>query len=200
MPFNVNDIRQQFTAGGARPNLFEISMPFPTAAGADAGAAASKLTFMAHGAQIPGADFATIEVPYFGRQIKMPGNRTFVEWTPTVYNDEDFLIHNALNTWMNSINSHVSNVRSPIAVSTTGYCTNADVIHYSKAGDVIKRVTLVNVWPSSIAPIDLDWGTNDVLEEFAVTFQYDYWVSSSVENIAGVSEFVVGDSGMSSGT
>ena len=71
MPFNVNDIRQQFTAGGARPNLFEISMPFPTAAGADAGAAASKLTFMAHGAQIPGADFATIEVPYFGRQIKM---------------------------------------------------------------------------------------------------------------------------------
>ena len=59
---------------------------------------------------------------------------------------------------------------------------------------------MINVWPSSIAPIDLDWGTNDVLEEFAVTFQYDYWVSSSVENIAGVSEFVVGDSGTSSGT
>ena len=182
MPFNVNDIRQQFTGGGARPNLFEISMPFPAAAGTDGGAASAKLTFMAHGAQIPGADIAVVEVPYFGRQVKMPGNRTFIEWTPTIFNDEDFIVHNALNTWMNSINTHVGNIREETASLLSGFATNADVIHYSKAGDVIKRVTLMNVWPSSIAPIDLDWSTNDILEEFTVTFQYDYWTSVNVDS------------------
>lgn len=201
MPFNVNDIRQQFSAGGARPNLFEISMPFPTAAGGDGATAASKLTFMAHGAQIPGADLGLIELPYFGRTVKLPGNRTFAEWTPTVFNDEDFIVYNALGTWMNSINSHEGNLRNPNAVVPTGFCTNADVIHYSKSGSVIKRVTMINVWPQSIAPIDLDWATNDTLEEFTVTFQYDYWTSPSVNNPSGdTSQFTSGDSGTGSGT
>ena len=29
MAFNVNDFRAQMTGDGARPNLFEVSMPFP---------------------------------------------------------------------------------------------------------------------------------------------------------------------------
>ena len=180
MPFNVNDVRQQFSSGGARPNLFEVTMPFPSVAGTDFGSAGEKFTFMAHGAQIPGADFGVIEVPYFGRTVKMPGNRTFVEWSPTIYNDEDFVIRNALNSWMSAMNTHIGNVRLDTARTNVQYCTNADVVHYSKAGEIIDRVTLINVWPSSLAPIDLDWGTNDQLEEFTCTFQYDYWVSTSI--------------------
>ena len=107
----------------------------------------------------------------------MPGNRTFVEWSPTIYNDEDFTIYNSLQTWMNSLNSHVSNLRDTNALASLGYQTSADVVHYGKDGSVIKTITLVNVWPSSLAPLDLEWGSNDSIEDFTCTFQYDYWTS-----------------------
>jgi len=32
------------------------------------------------------------------------------------------------------------------------------------------------MFPIDITPIDLDWGSNDTIEEFTVTFQYQYWV------------------------
>ena len=75
---------------------------------------------------------------------------------------------------MNSINSHAGNVR--VAGSAPGdYQSTADVVHYGKDGVQIKKVTIVNMWPQALAPIDLAWETNDALEEFTVTWQYDYW-------------------------
>jgi hypothetical protein len=31
------------------------------------------------------------------------------------------------------------------------------------------------MFPLDLAPIDLDWGSNDTIEEFSVTFAYQYW-------------------------
>ena len=177
MPFNVNDIRAQLTGGGARPNLFEVIMPFPAIA--NPGAATTKMSFTCKGAQMPGSDLGMIEVPYFGRTIKIAGNRTFAEWSTTIINDEDFAVYNAVQSWMNAINSHETNVRGA-GTSPTDYQATADVVHYGKAGDEIKKVTIVNMWPSSLAPIDLAWETNDTLEEFTCTWQYDYWQAAGV--------------------
>tara|TARA_Y100000996_G_scaffold268090_1_gene211059 strand:+ start:3402 stop:3944 length:543 start_codon:yes stop_codon:yes gene_type:complete len=173
MPFSVQDLRAQLGGGGARPNLFEVVMPFPSIA--PPASAAQKLTFTCKGAQLPGGDIGTIEVPYFGRTVKVPGNRTFAEWTTTVINDEDFQVHNAIESWMDAINSHVANLRDPAAATSTGHTTNALIRHYGKDGSVIKEVEIVNAWPSSLAPIDLAWDSNDTLEEFTCTWQYDYW-------------------------
>lgn len=130
MPFNINEMRARLTGGGARPNLFEVILPFPAIAN-DGGAASSKLTFTCKAAQLPGADINPISVPYFGRMFKVAGSRTFQEWTTTVINDEDFLVFNSLNSWMNAINTHEGNIRvagnSPI-----DYQSTADVNHYGK--------------------------------------------------------------------
>jgi len=106
MAFNINEIRSQLTLGGARPALFQVIMNNPVNAAGDA-----KLPFMAKAAQIPASTIGTIEVPYFGRKIKIAGDRTFAEWTVTIVNDEDFLIRNSMEEWMQSINSHLGNVR-----------------------------------------------------------------------------------------
>lgn len=177
MPFNINEMRARLSGGGARPNLFEIILPFPALAGSSSrSAASSKLTFTCKAAQLPGADVTPINVPYFGRMIKVPGSRTFAEWTTTVINDEDFLVFNSLNSWMNSINSHEGNIReagnAPVDFMSTG-----DVNHYGKAGNKIQTIQLINMWPSSVAPIDLGWENNDQIEEFTVIWQYDYWVN-----------------------
>ena len=170
MPFSINNFRAQLQGQGARPNLFEVTIPFPGAV--NPGEATQKVTFMCKGAQIPGADIAAVEVPYFGRNIKLAGNRTFAEWTTTVINDEDFAIHAGLTNWMNAINNHAANERT---ITGTDYQVDASVVHYGKTGDIIKEIFIRNCWPSSVAAIELGWDQNDALEEFAVTWQYDYW-------------------------
>jgi hypothetical protein len=46
-----------------------------------------------------------IEVPFRGRRIKVPGDRTFADWTVTVINDEDQAMRKAFSNWMNYINA-----------------------------------------------------------------------------------------------
>jgi len=143
------------------------------------------MTFLCKGAQIPGSDIGTIEVPYFGRVIKIAGNRTFAEWTTTVINDEDFVIYNAIQEWMNQINSHQANFRTAAAGNAPlGYQVDSEVFQYAKTGEEIKKITIVNMWPSSLAPIDLAWETNDAVEEFTCTWQYDYWKTPTIDEQA----------------
>jgi len=170
MPFSVNNFRAELVGQGARPNLFEVTVPFPGAA--NPGDAGMKLSFMCKGAQIPGGDIGMVTVPYFGREIKLAGNRTFPEWTITVINDESFDVHSGFVNWMNAINTHQGNEQ---LLRSEDYQVDAQVLQYGKEGDVIKRITMVNAWPSSIPAIELGWDQNDALEEFTVTWQYDYW-------------------------
>ena len=156
MPFSINNFRANLTGQGARPNLFEVTIPFPGAV--NPGEAGQKITFMCKGAQIPGADIGLVEVPYFGRNIKLAGNRTFAEWTTTVINDEDFAVHAGLTNWMNAINTHAGNERQ---ITGTDYQVDAQVIHYKKDGDIAKEISIINCWPSSVAAIELGWDQND---------------------------------------
>lgn len=175
--FNVNNFRAQLVGQGARPNLFEVTVPFPPSV--NPGEAGQKMTFMCKGAQIPESTLGMIEVPYFGRNIKVSGNRTFAEWTTTVINDEDFAVHAGLVNWMNAIQNHEENLKT---ISGTDYQVDAMVTHYEKGGDIAKQITIVNAWPSSLAAIDLGWDTNDAVEDFAVTWQYDYWKISDQQS------------------
>ena len=173
MAFNVNEFRSQMTGDGARPNLFEISMPFPGFSAP--GNAQQKLTFMCKTAQLPGATLGVVPVQYFGRELKFAGNRTFADWSITVINDEDFAIRNAFERWMNGLNTHTTNVRNPAASTPLGYTTDGEVLQYGKNGDTIKKYKFVGVFPTDLTPIDLDWGSNDTIEEFSVTLSYQWW-------------------------
>ena len=99
MAFRVQDFRSQMVFDGARPNLFQCELTFPTLV--SGAAAQSKFTFMARAAQMPGSTVNQISQFYFGRELKFSGNRTFPEWTVTVINDEDFIIRDAFEKWKN---------------------------------------------------------------------------------------------------
>ena len=181
MAFNINEIRSQLALGGARPALFQVIMNNPVNAAGDA-----KLPFMAKAAQIPASTIGTIEVPYFGRKIKIAGDRTFAEWTVTIVNDEDFLIRNSMEEWMQSINSHLGNVRKFGAASPLLYKQNAQVVQYSKTGLPVRQYTFNGMWPIEVSTIDLAWESTDAIEEFTVTFQYDFWeVDGGITGNAG---------------
>jgi len=175
MAFNVDGFRRKLNLDGARPNLFECRIP------GYFGGVNDTLRFMAKTAQIPGSTLGVIEVPYFGRQVKLAGNRTFAEWNVTIINDENFNMREIFEDWHRVLNTNQSNLR--LTRNSLDYGKEAKVIHYGKNGQAIKKYNFVGLWPSDISQIELDWGSNDMLEEFTVTFAYQYWtVDDSVDN------------------
>jgi hypothetical protein len=112
---------------------------------------------------------------YFGRELKFVGNRQFADWTITVINDEDFVVRNAFERWMNGINSHNLNVRNPAALSPLGYTVDGDVRQFGKNGNELKKYKFIGLFPNDLTPIDVDWGSNDAIEEFSVTMSYQWW-------------------------
>ena len=176
MAFNINEFRSQMQGDGARPNLFEVTLPFP--AFALPGNAQTKLSFMCKSAQLPGSTVNSVPVQYFGRELKFAGNRTFQDWSVTIINDEDFVIRNAFERWMNGMNSHATNVRNPAASGPTGYTVDGEVRQYGKAGNTLKKYKFIGVFPTDLSTIDVDWGSNDTIEEFTVNLSYQWWESA----------------------
>ena len=175
MPFNINDFKQKgLVGGGARPSLFDVTITF-AAAGSDF----DDLRFLARATQIPAMTMQSVDVPYFGRKVKVIGDRTFADWSITVMNDEDFKIRAAFESWSNRMNSIISNVSSA-GNSPVNYKGSATVRQYSKAGKSneekpIRSYKFVGIFPTQIDAINLDWDTTNAIETFDVTFAYDYW-------------------------
>ena len=192
MAFNVNQFRSQLTGDGARPNLFQCSLSFPGLASSNGATApggiqdnvnlATKFTFMARAAQLPGSTVNQVPVNYFGRELKFSGNRTFPEWTVTIINDEDFRLRDAFEKWMSGLNSHVNNLRGISFRDNGGYQQDGLITQFGKTGDIIKQYKFVGMFPIDVSPIELDWGANDSIEEYAVTFAYQWWESNTTES------------------
>jgi hypothetical protein len=169
MAFNVNDFAGALRGGGARGSLFQVQITNPISGVADA-----QVPFMARAASIPAATVGVIDMPYFGRQIKVAGNRSYDVWTPTIVNDEDFSIRNAMEQWSNAINSFQGNVNTAGGSAPQLYKSNAQVTQYSKTGEIIRVYNFVGIFPLEVSTIDLGWEQESV-EEFSVTFAFDYW-------------------------
>ena len=61
MSFNVAEFRANMIGDGARPNLFSVSLIFPSSV-TNSTAAGQKITFMAKTAQLPGSSIGTVPV------------------------------------------------------------------------------------------------------------------------------------------
>jgi hypothetical protein len=172
MVFNINEMKSQMTGGGAKPTLFQVVITNPINPNDD-----SKVPFMVHATTLPPSTLGTFEIPYMGRKIQMAGDRTFGEWSVSVFNDEDFKVRNSLENWMNNINSHTGNLRL-----TNEYKSQATVTQYSKAGQPIRTYTFEGIFPTNVGDITMDWNATDSIETYQVTFRYDLWTVDGTTN------------------
>ena len=195
MSFNVNEFRASMVQDGARPNQFEVVMAFPTiisssTTGAEAAAGIATgggvtnetrmLTFHARSSQLPESQIGTAVQHYFGREIKFPGDPTFTEWTITVINDENFTTRNAFERWMQALRSNTLNLRAGNALSSFDYSSDGLVRQFGKTGNVLKEYKFVGMFPVNLSAIELDWGQNDEIETYQVTFAYQWWESPGI--------------------
>jgi hypothetical protein len=174
MAFNINDFRKLgLTGGGARPSLFEvvISPGIPEIADTTI---LSKFSFTCSASEIPAATIGSIDVAYFGRQIKLAGDRTFTDWNVTVLNDEDFSVRNMFEAWSNQMNQFVGNLK--LSKGNSYKNGSAIVTQFGKSGDKLRSYEFVGIFPTNIANIGLDWDSTNRIQTFDVTFSYDYWV------------------------
>jgi hypothetical protein len=174
MPRSIVDFRSRLTGSGARPNLFRVIGRFPILAAA--GEADDLISFHVEAASLPEDKIGEIELAYMGRKLYYPGDRDFEPWTITVINDEPFKIRDTFERWMSALNSHVGNIRDPLAARPDGYTADWTVQQLSKIdGPAIKQYKFSGVFPTQIGAIDLAWETMNTIEKFQVTLRYQWW-------------------------
>jgi len=186
----IDGFKSRLLQGGARPNLFEVEFNFPRSIKnidpINEIESDDKFRMMIKGAQLPASNVAEVVVPFRGRQLKVAGDRRFDPWTITVLNDGDFNIREAFEKWSNFI-LKVSDGSG--AVNPADY--QADwVVHQLGRGNntldktgkenkntlpVLRSYRMKGCWPSSISAIELSYDNADVIEEFQVTLQVQYW-------------------------
>lgn len=172
MAYAINDIRSRLRLGGARPTLFRVRLNTPSRIGGDL----SDSPFMIQASSLPGSTIAPIEVPYFGRKIRLAGDRTFEPWSVTVMNDENFKIRQVMEQWHNRINSLQGNLNTTGGAEPENYKAQADIDQFSKAGgNPIRTYRFYGLFPTEISPIDVNWNDTDQIELFQVTFVYDWY-------------------------
>jgi len=171
---NINDFKAVMQGGGARGNQFQVTMPFPGYS--TVGGETRVMSFLCKATNLPGQTLGEIAVPFRGRQLYIAGDRTFETWTTTIMNDTDFLIRNAMERWMNGINalSDNSGLENP-----SDYQVDCFVDQLDRAGQTIKSYTFRGIYPQTIANIELAYDGNDAVEEFEVTYRYQYFESNT---------------------
>ena len=174
----LSNFKSQLVGGGARPNLFEVELT--TLPEAVQGWEAEKFRYLCKAAALPASNIANIDVPFRGRIFKVAGDRTFDVWTVTVINDEDFILRNAFESWMDQISKLSNNLG---ATEPASYMTDATVYQLGRgsakssrdstgeSNAVLKEYKFIDIFPTAISAIDLSYDTGDAIEEFTVDFQ-----------------------------
>ena len=176
---NITEFRSRMTGGGARSNLFEVEITFPSGIGIDENSVADKNPFLVKAAEIPASNLGNIPVPYRGRVLPIAGDRTFDPWTVTVINDTDFELRDAFEKWSNFIND-IQTAQGVTNPET--YQTEARVFQKGRQGSgpgdtekTLRQYDFVGIYPNVVSSIPLDFGATDQIEEFQVTFNYLFY-------------------------
>lgn len=157
--------------GGIRPNQFSIEIPsVPT------GVTLPNFSILCKAGAVPGMTIGVIEVPFRGRRVKYPGDRTFAEWTVTVINQRDQAIRAGFEAWGN-FTSALDFTSTAISSKTAdNYKASVDIKQLADDGSVIRSYQLREAFVVDVGAIELSYDTTDAIEEFTVTFQYSYFV------------------------
>ena len=173
----ISDFKGALIGGGARHNLFEVEL---TTLPAGISWNASDFSYMCKAATLPASNIANIDIPFRGRIFKVAGDRTIDPWTVTIINDENFNLRNAFEEWTDLIAKLENNLG---ATDPEAYMVNAKVYQLGRgstansksnsgtANSVLKEYEFYNIWPSTVAAIDLSYDSTDTIEEFTVDFQ-----------------------------
>lgn len=163
---NISGFVNAFAGGGVRTNLFIVNGTIPGFSNNRA------ISFLCKAAQIPASSLGTIEIPYRGRRIKLPGDRTFQDWSITIVSDANMQLRSAFEYWSAIFNSHTGNVTVNNFMESM---PSWSVTQLLRDGEPLRTYSFIGCYPADIGAIDLSFENNDQIAEFPVTLNYSYW-------------------------
>ena len=169
--FNINTFRSKLN-GGSKANLFRMDIALNDEID-DVDLDAANFSVLCKSGAIPAFTLGVIEVPFRGRRIKIPGDRTYGDWTATFVNDGNQNIRKTFDNWLKSIvdPDGEENLRSS---SEDTYRSTITIEQLKSDGTVARVYDLYDAFPTDVSAIDLSYDTTDAIQEFTVTFQYHY--------------------------
>ena len=173
---SLSNFKSALQYGGARPSLFDFQVY-------DVGITGVSLTntpLYCNVSSIPPLTVTPIEKQYFGRTVKIPGDIVYGDLTTTVMNAEDYSVRNAIEKWMDKMNGHVSNKGFS---NNTDWVTDLELIQYSKDGESLMYYEFIDCWPQTLAEIPLSYDTASDIEQFDVTWAYNYYTTGDVTDV-----------------
>ena len=185
--FNVERFKSSLTNGGARPNQFMVQLSFPTYVAGQA-LAVARAPFLVSVAELPGQTVNPAIVQYRGREVKFVGDRIYAPWTITVLNDAEMSIRSAMEQWMGGMEDYAGKFGR---LQLAEYQRDMQVFQLDRNGNALKSYNIVNAFPVDLSPVALDFGANDQISTFTVTFQYQHFTVSnnplgSIINVGGI--------------
>ena len=176
---NVDNFKANFD-GGSRPNRYQVSGDIGSFGTVNAAAEG----LLCRATSMPSATVGIMRVPFRGRVVKIPGDRTYEEWTCTFYDSltDKHALHDKFWKWNNEFNIHETNVPGPGYDAAPGVDLNGEMKDWvvgqmGMDGTVGRRIKLVNCWPTVVSEVALSYDAADTIAEFSVTFAYDYLVN-----------------------
>tara|TARA_R100000005_G_C4936735_1_gene163172 strand:+ start:183 stop:704 length:522 start_codon:yes stop_codon:yes gene_type:complete len=173
MANTINQFSERF-GQGQRATLFQVTGDIP-----ESSTNSPDRVFFIKSAQFPASSIGFIEVPFKGRKIKRPGDRTFAEWTLTVLQDDAGDLRADFVRWMNKINAHVA-ITGDSATSSLFPTWTIESLRQDDS--VSSTIELVNCFPTEVGAVDFNYETVDTFTEFTVTLQYDYWTGAGTDS------------------
>jgi len=174
---NIEEFKTRLVNGGARPTLFYVTCNFPNNSSSAAGKEElTSMSYMAKAASIPESIISNIDVGFFGRKVKLAGDRTYNNWAVSIINSETFDVRSAFEEWHFDLNLPVSNIREASMTQILNYKKDVTVTQLSQNGLPLRTYRMIGAFPIQIGAIDLSWDNQNTIEDFPVTFAYDYWI------------------------
>ena len=181
MPASPTDFLANFQGGGYRPNRYQVILSFPDGV-PNALNASRKFDFTCKAAAIPSSQMGVAEIPYMGRQIKVPGDKTWDDWNVTVMLDTDFATRDVFETWHDLLLGFRSNVASSGFANPSNAFATATVYALDRYDQIVKTYEIEGMWPTSIGEVTLGYDQNDQIAEMPVTFAVNGWASDATPN------------------
>jgi hypothetical protein len=187
MAFDVSSFKDALPNGGARSGLFNIQVPIPDGVELFGHGIQTtrQISVTANATSIPASTIEPTDINYFGRVFRVPGTRTFEDWTTTIYVDESFKVRDFFEQWSDRINGMTTNKTATSTGLGGGFTTDASVTQYAKNGESIRKYILVDAWPTTVGATELAWEGNDV-QTVEVTWAYTHWEAISISDKTNV--------------
>lgn len=176
---SVNQFKSRLALGGARGNYYVVTGP----------TIGSDLSYLARAASLPAATVNQVEVMTpGGRKLKFAGERTFEDWTVSVYNDTAMITRRKFENWQRTCADY-GNPLGADALNAYGV-SNWSVTQLSRTGAAVKTYLFYNMWPASLSAIELSFDEQSNIEQFDVGFAYSHYEPADINSL-GINFFRV---------